>query len=377
MELNVVMPGIKDIVLLSDVHLGVHNAGIEWVENAVDYFDNFFIPYISSFKEEPIVVIAGDFFDNRQVIDINVLNVGMDIVEKLTKHSVVYMLIGNHDIYKERDINVNSLRMMGLMNKVHVIDKPLCLDLGKNSRVCLMPWMITHKAETDFLTEHKDDADVFIMHSAIRGMKMDNGRPITDGLDPKCLGKKGVIYSGHIHTRQTSKNVTYIGSPFHTKRVDIGNEKGIYTLHAGNNGIKESFLPNNYSPRLVKINIEDIFELPYGDVIPMMKNNYVDLVIPKKYKKEADRMNILDAFTDSGLRKISMVIQKEQAVLKNEEGEKEKGKAGGDTTIRGIFTSKVKEMDLDQKSVDSLNTMNERYITQAVESLNYQDNGEI
>lgn len=367
-----------DIVLISDIHLGVHNSEIEWTDNIIDYFDNFFIPYIKSFRDEqhmtPLVVIAGDLFENRQQIDINVLNVGMDILEKIGEHAYVYLCVGNHDIYRERDISVNSLRAMKGIKNVTLIDRPTVIHIAKGHRICLLPWMITHKEEMDFLTEHKDDAEVFVMHSEIKGMKMDNGRPITGGVDPKCLGKKGVIYSGHIHTRQTSRNVTYLGCPYHMKRSDIGNIKGIYNLHVDESTgeLMERFKENDYSPRLVSINLMDILEKPLGDVLDMMHNNYVDLTVPKRYKKEAERKNIADVFSDAGAKNITIRQDNTEQEKKAEEKKKE-GETDGDTTIRGIFTRKITSMDLDEKSVDSLNKMNENYIKQAMDALNYTD----
>jgi hypothetical protein len=36
------------IFLLSDVHFGVRNNSIEWLENQLDFFYNFYIPYLKN-----------------------------------------------------------------------------------------------------------------------------------------------------------------------------------------------------------------------------------------------------------------------------------------------------------------------------------------
>ena len=89
------------IIFISDVHFG--KGSIEWLQNMKDYFDNFFIPFVRQQKKShnPCVVIAGDYFDNRQSIDINVLNVAIDTMKDITKECKVYVVIGNHDIYKK------------------------------------------------------------------------------------------------------------------------------------------------------------------------------------------------------------------------------------------------------------------------------------
>ena len=60
------------VIFISDVHFGKGN--IEKLQIMKDYFDNFFIPFVKQQKKShnPCIVIAGDYFDNRQNIDINV-----------------------------------------------------------------------------------------------------------------------------------------------------------------------------------------------------------------------------------------------------------------------------------------------------------------
>ena len=62
------MSEYKEVIFISDVHWGVHNGSIEWVDNIKNYFDNFFIPLVSDEKrkkKKPCIVIAGDYFDSR------------------------------------------------------------------------------------------------------------------------------------------------------------------------------------------------------------------------------------------------------------------------------------------------------------------------
>ena len=72
------------IIFISDVHFG--KGSIECLQNMKGYFDNFFIPFVRQQKKShnPCVVIAGDYFDNRQSIDINVLNVAIDTMKDIS-----------------------------------------------------------------------------------------------------------------------------------------------------------------------------------------------------------------------------------------------------------------------------------------------------
>ena len=117
---------VDRIVFISDIHLGVKNASIEWVDNVTKYFDNFFIPLLKKYinnNENVIVVIAGDFFDNRQHIDINILNIGANIMKKISSLVEVFVIIGNHDIYKKKDTDVTSLRLFEFFDNVHLISE--------------------------------------------------------------------------------------------------------------------------------------------------------------------------------------------------------------------------------------------------------------
>ena len=98
------------VIFISDVHFGKGN--IEKLQIMKDYFDNFFIPFVKQQKKShnPCIVIAGDYFDNRQNIDINVLNVAIDVMKDMAKECQVYVVIGNHDIYKKCETDITSLK---------------------------------------------------------------------------------------------------------------------------------------------------------------------------------------------------------------------------------------------------------------------------
>ena len=116
-------PEIDRFIFISDIHFGVRNASIEWSDNMIDYFNNFFIPLLKkySYKERIAVIIAGDFFDNRKHVDINILNIGADVMEKISSLCEVFTIIGNHDIYKKQDVDVASVRMFKYFKNVNVM----------------------------------------------------------------------------------------------------------------------------------------------------------------------------------------------------------------------------------------------------------------
>ena len=115
------------VIFISDVHFG--KGGIEKLQIITDYFDNFFIPFVRQQKKihNPCVVIAGDYFDNRQSIDINVLNVAIDVMKNIAKECEVYVIIGNHDIYKNKETDVTSLKPFMKGRRASQIDSAMRL----------------------------------------------------------------------------------------------------------------------------------------------------------------------------------------------------------------------------------------------------------
>ena len=103
--------------------------------------------------------------------------------------------------------------------------------------------------ETKYLLMYKDTADYAFMHTEISKMKMDNGMSITSGVNPDAFN--GMIFAGHIHKRQETKKVIYVGSPFQMSRSDIGNQKGIYNISKPRD--TGSANPNHCYKRLVQL----------------------------------------------------------------------------------------------------------------------------
>lgn len=362
---------VDRIVFISDIHLGVKNASIEWVDNVTKYFDNFFIPLLKKYinnKENVIVVIAGDFFDNRQHIDINILNIGVNIMKKISSLVEVFVIIGNHDIYKKKDTDVTSLRLFEFFDNVHLISELSELILkGKDDdhkrKMMLVPWVGNHAEETKILSKHTNE-DFVIMHTDIAGLKFDNGREIIDGTNINVL-KKGKIYSGHIHKRQESEKVVYLGSPYQMRRSDIGNDKGIYSLKITNESVEEVFELNKYSPKFLKLRLLDILELPLQKIKKLTENNYVDIIIKKSIMNEINMAKLMESMEICNTKKIEVILDKNDT-----EDVDNNPAAKKDMSISEIVAERLASFrDLTEEDRKTLTSMNINYLTLAAETL--------
>lgn len=358
------------IVLISDIHLGVRSASEEWIENIVNYFDDFFLPKLKELAEEKktAVIIAGDFFDNRKNIDISVMNVGMTIIEDLSNIAEVYMIIGNHDIYKKKDTGINSLAVFKYFKKVHIIEELSTLEVKNGKKFLLVSWVGDPAEETNILMKNKANTDIAILHSDIAGFKYDNGRPIIKGVN-STIYDTGKIYSGHIHKHDSLENVTYIGCPYHLKRSDLGNDKGFYILDFQDDGtVLEKFVINTYSPKFLKVHFDDILELTINQIREFASNNYVDIILPSKYKTFINLSKLMEVMESCNSRKTIFLVDKSDNVLGDIAIERRQ-----DLTIEEVFTTHIKSMDLPKETQDLLIKMNEEYLAEAAEFYSYED----
>jgi DNA repair exonuclease SbcCD nuclease subunit len=300
----------KNIFLLADLHLGVRANSLEWLQNVQTFFRNFYIPYLKkNYKSGNIMFILGDVFDNRQLLDINVMNVGIDIMLELADILPIHMMTGNHDIYKKYDTDVNSIIAFKFIPNVKIYEKPVIITNGE-TRILIMPWVGNKDNEENYVRLNK--SDYVFAHSDISGFKYDNGRDIKSSTSADLLKFRSIkkLFSGHIHKRQELGNFIYIGSPYHTKRSDIGNTKGLYLFNPAENTF--SFTQNNYSPIFQRVLLEGILELSLNDTIKLLKNNYTDIIVPDKYIHLFNLTKFIDILKDCNYKKIETIGERKR-----------------------------------------------------------------
>lgn len=302
-------------VLISDIHFGVRSNSLEWIENIKNYFYNFFIPNLIDLSKEyrTAIIIAGDVFDNRQSLDIDVMNTAQEVFENILNINdtiEIYCIAGNHDLYRKNKSNFDEIRtsLKSLkMNRFNILLNDEEVELFNGIKMLFVPWIGNSKTENEIVK--KSTADIIIMHTDINGAVYDNGKPITGGVNLNLTNAKK-IYSGHIHKRQDSKRRTYIGTPYPINRADIGNEKGLYYITLTDNGFDEGFIINNYSPKFIRKTIFELAELTYTDLVDIFNNNYVDIIIESKYLKDLSIAKLMNGLKDFTYKKIEIIVDK-------------------------------------------------------------------
>ncbi len=89
----------KRIFLISDLHFGVRANSLEWVSNQEIFFKDFYLPYLKeNVKPGDVLFILGDWFDNRQLLDIYVMNISINIILKLADILPIFFLTANQQV---------------------------------------------------------------------------------------------------------------------------------------------------------------------------------------------------------------------------------------------------------------------------------------
>lgn len=199
------------------------------------------------------VVLLGDQLDGHGVVQTQCLEALTKLLESISKHSKVIMLVGNHDMLNNQQFctDLHPFNAMKHMKGVTVVDAPLVvtpLDEENRPLACSPSFICTPFVPTGRFAEaldthlsedwkqwrtRKADAIVFA-HQEFKGVQMS-----------QVTSTKGDIYeedwpmviSGHIHERQKlGNNVQYVGTPWKhsftnectktTSLLDFGSESG-------------------------------------------------------------------------------------------------------------------------------------------------------
>lgn len=168
------------------------------------------------------VFILGDVFEERGKIDVVVLNMLYREFLKFKKQNIkVITLVGNHDKVPLGDFH--SLEVF--QDVCTVCDEPTVYKF-RGAKVLAIPFQAESKDTVKALKKFGRDVDMILMHTAVRGAKLDSGKTWDEGIRLKHIPKKPYVFMGHDHSfKQLRKRVWYVGSLLHVDWGDAGKEK--------------------------------------------------------------------------------------------------------------------------------------------------------
>lgn len=185
------------------------------------------------------LVVAGDVFHTRGVIDPEVLNpTRAAFAELVGKGIEIHIIPGNHDL-KSQDTNELSSAVQNLgSNRIHIYNKPTLVELDA-CWLALMPWRWSNSDLLIDLEAIKNQAvtggiypaaiDVFV-HAGVDGVLPHlSGGELTD----KKLGAFGFrrVFAGHYHNHvELAHGVVSIGATTHQTWGDVNSRAGFLTV---------------------------------------------------------------------------------------------------------------------------------------------------
>jgi hypothetical protein len=304
------LDNIRNIYLLGDLHIGVKNNSNEWFEIQREFLTHWFLNRIIEDGFDPdkdILMQAGDWNHVRESINVRISNASHDIFDIFSKtfKRGVHIILGNHDVYYKDRTDVHSLKDTDrIFDNIKVYETPELLNINGIHKFLMLPWEHDVFELSRKVKHFSGSADYILCHADIKEFQLNKWTKLEHGLDKKELSGFKKIYSGHIHIRQESDNMNYIGTPYHLDRGDNGNIKGFYKLNMEGPDIIETFIEITFSPRFVKYNIEDIINKSLVEIKEIFNNNFVDILIDSELAKVFPITQFVDLVNNSGHRKI-------------------------------------------------------------------------
>lgn len=298
-------------LIIGDLHFGIKNNSVTWLESQIDFFEKQIFKIIDSENLDRIIFL-GDVTDVRyginQQVGIEVKNVIRKLAKKFKKD--IYFVCGNHDYYSplEEFIHYNSYELLfgpeflELYPNLHfVTEEPLFTEDGS----LFLPFYWTENPDhfDELLYTYKFGYEVKAIYCHA---------DLTCWPGARITALKGCpIYSGHIHyiVEDNIGNLHNVGAALALTFNDVNQERFIY--------IAEDYkivkrVKNNITPQFKQLYNEKIFDAnedvfnnsyvrlcisasninkaKYIDQIKYLKSTYLDANI---------RINIIDEF-DNG-----------------------------------------------------------------------------
>lgn len=274
------------IALINDQHFGARSDNVLFYKYFDLFLNNIFFPTIEQKKVEKIIHL-GDFFDRRKYINYNTLQYTQkSFLDRLTVP--MDLILGNHDTYYKNtnDLNSPSLILKPYEN-IRIFDRPTEVD-----GILYLPWINSSNHQESMNAIAETTCDVAMGHLEVQGYIMFSGAVCQQGLDAKLFSKFEAVYSGHFHTKNTSGNIHYLGSPWDLIFTDADDVKG---FHIYDNETRElEFIQNPYK-MYWKLYYDDISGdkeqiLLSPKTLRKFKDSYVKVYVKsKKYATIYDR----------------------------------------------------------------------------------------
>jgi DNA repair exonuclease SbcCD nuclease subunit len=216
------------------------------------------------------IFIVGDIFEERGKLDVVVLTLLLRCLWSYKKFGInVVLLVGNHDRIPAGEFHALEILRRSV---AFVIDKPTMLMCDKVN-VLALPYDPESRHIAKSLKRHRKDAELILMHVAVKGVRLPSGERWAEGIRLKHIPKKPVVLMGHDHHhKQLRKKVWYVGSLLQLDWGDTGVDKVFAEYNSKTKRIK--WHPSQ-GPKFIRYGVKKSKKI----VVTLLKN-------PKKLRKK-------------------------------------------------------------------------------------------
>ena len=289
-------------LVIGDLHFGIKNNSISWLESQLDFFHNQIFPILKD-KDINRCIFLGDLTDIRysinQQIGIELKKLFREILNEFPKIDF-YLLAGNHDYYSplEEFVSYNSYELIFGQEFVNCYDnlfiiseEPFLTEDG----ALLLPWYYTENSN------HIDEI-LYNFDFTFEVKEIFCHTDLSTWPGPRIAAFKGCpIYSGHIHYEYTDTigNLYNLGSACSFTFSDVNSKKYIYIME--NYKIVER-IENITTPSFKRLYNEEIFDATEE----IFNNSYVQLCISSQNINKAQYVekikDLKTTYLDSNIR---------------------------------------------------------------------------
>lgn len=271
-----------DIALLADPHMNLYRRHNSFFIHVERMFDNF---YAQCEKENvKYIFICGDLFHTKNYTSTEALLKANDILYKLSQIAEVHMIPGNHDIFRNNEIEINLLNNYKHYKNIFIYNNYDCKAIN-DIKFHFLPW---NKDETLLKTDLEKislNGGVLISHLAVNGFNFYTGEAYSKSDNTASITAADFenfkqVFLGHFHGYQNKGNIVYVSSPFQSRFGDENSKHGFVFYSSTTN--EHKFVENIYSPQFITMDFtkENIKKLL------SYKNHYIRLNINKHVTKE-------------------------------------------------------------------------------------------
>ena len=263
------------ILFIGDPHFKISN--MEEIDIYIDKIIN-----LVKLTSIDFCIIAGDLLHTHERLNSMVLNKAVFFVEQLSLIVKTYIIIGNHDMYNNKQFLTNGhwMNFMKQWNNVIIIDRVL-VETINGVKVVFVPYVQPGLFEKALGTidgpkdgvdrsaagsEWKDASRIFA-HQEFYGCKM--GSIVSSEGDKWDLDYPEII-SGHIHDKQRPQpNIYYPGSSMQQSYSDKADNIIVLLdiINGEKNAIVKEIDLELCKKRIIKIKCKDFYTYDFKNII--------------------------------------------------------------------------------------------------------------